>query len=257
MNRIKKTFKEKKNILTIYITAGYPELDSMEKTILRLEKHGVDIIEIGLPFSDPLADGPVIQQSSKTALQNGMNTDLLFQQLSTIREKTQIPLLIMCYANSVLKYGFEKFCSQASRCGIDGLIIPDLPFEMCAEKYLPVSRNYRLEMVFMISPDTSESRIRKMDEASDSFLYVLSSNSTTGKRTGFSENQKLYFERIKKMKLKNPIQIGFGISDAEAFREACEYASGAIVGSAFIKSLYENDKKNDFITSLRQTPCSI
>lgn len=249
MNRINKLFSEKKKILSVYFTAGFPQLDSTADTISFLAENGVDMIEIGIPFSDPLADGPVIQQSSKRAIENGINADILFEQIKNIRKTIKIPLLIMCYSNSILKYGFEKFCSKAKECGIDGLIIPDLPLELVEDKYLQLIHKYDLDLIFLISPTSSEARIRKLDSISNSFLYVVSSNATTGNKmdTILTED---YFQRIKKMDLKNPFMIGFGISDRESFDTACKYAVGAIIGSAYIKS-QEIGKELDFINEIR------
>jgi len=250
MSRIKNLFSKKGKILSVYFTAGYPEINNTSKTIIDLVDSGVDMIEIGLPFSDPLADGPVIQQSSKIALQNGMNADVLFEQLKNIREKVNIPLIIMCYANTVIKYGFEKFCENADECGIDGLIIPDITLEQVENKYLQLAKKYNLQMIFLISPTSSAERITRMDNISDSFLYVVSSNSTTGKN-GFSAEAEIYFQRIKNMNLKNPLMIGFGISDNKSFECVCKYASGAIVGSAFIKA-QDSGNEFEFIKGIRK-----
>jgi len=240
MNRINQKMKEDKKLLSIYFTAGYPNLEDTIPTIKALEDSGVDMIEIGLPFSDPLADGPTIQESSTTALKNGMHTELLFQQLKDIRKSVSIPLLIMGYFNPVLQYGVEAFCKKCQNIGIDGLILPDLPLDVYQEEYEAIFKTYGLINVFLITPQTSEKRIRQIDEASDGFIYMVSSASTTGARQGFGNEQREYFERIASLKLTNPQIVGFGISNAQTFQQATETAKGAIIGSAFIKYLTQN-----------------
>ncbi|MGL4780177.1 MAG: tryptophan synthase subunit alpha [Bacteroidales bacterium] len=240
MNRIKQLFQIKKSdVLSVYITAGYPSLDSTVDLIKKLEKNGVDMIEIGVPYSDPLADGPVIQQSSHIALENGMSIPLLFEQLAGIRESVKIPLLIMSYFNPILVYGFENFCAECKLRGIDGLIIPDLPFEEYSEKYKLILEKYGLEFILLITPQTSEQRIRQIDDCTDSFIYMVSSASTTGRRDSFSEEQALYFNRVSEFKLKNPCLVGFGVSNRNTYEMACKYANGVIVGSRFIDMLSE------------------
>ncbi|MGL5785606.1 MAG: tryptophan synthase subunit alpha, partial [Bacteroidales bacterium] len=205
MNRIKQLFQIKKSdVLSVYITAGYPSLDSTVELIKKLEKDGVDMIEIGVPYSDPLADGPVIQRSSHVALENGMSISLLFEQLAGIRDSVKIPLLIMSYFNPILVYEFEKFCAECKLRGIDGLIIPDLPFEEYSDKYKLILEKYGLEFILLITPQTSEQRIRQIDDCTDSFIYMVSSASTTGRRDSFSEEQASYFNRVSEFKLKNP-----------------------------------------------------
>ena len=211
------------------------------------------MIEIGLPFSDPLADGPTIQESSTAALKNGMNTALLFEQLKEVRQEIHLPLILMGYFNPVLQYGVEAFCQKCSEVGIDGLILPDLPLEIYEREYRDIMERHGLRMTFLITPQTSEERIRKIDAASDSFIYMVSSASTTGAREGFGPEQEAYFERIATMDLKNPQIVGFGISNAATFGQATRDAKGAIIGSAFIKHLSEHGPEGipDFIKTLR------
>ena len=239
MNNIKQIFSTPKNLLSIYFTAGYPKLNDTVEIIQRLEKSGVDIVEIGLPFSDPLADGPTIQQSSTIALQNGMTTKILFEQLKHVRESVSIPLLIMGYFNPILQFGVEEFCKNCAEVGIDGLIIPDLPVEIYNNDYKAIFEKYGIVNVFLITPQTSESRVRNIDNESDGFIYTVSSASVTGTNNGFGDEQKKYFERVEKMNLKNPQLIGFGISDNESYQQATQFARGGIIGSAFIKFIAE------------------
>lgn len=237
-NRINKLFQEKKErILSVYFTAGYPGLDDTVPMIQALQKNGVDLIEIGMPFSDPVADGPVIQHSSLIALQNGMSIRKLFEQLKHIRQSVDIPLILMGYINPVLQYGVEAFCLKCAEIGIDGLIIPDLPLSVYEEEYQAIFEANNLHCIFLITPQTSEERIRVIDDASSGFIYMVSSNATTGAKTSVSDFQKSYFERVNSLTLKNPRLIGFGISNAETFANACLYASGAIIGSAFVNAL--------------------
>ena len=237
MNRINKKLAEDKKLLSIYFTAGYPNLDDTIDILKSLEQNGVDMVEIGLPFSDPLADGPTIQESSTIALKNGMHTELLFSQLENIRDRVSIPLIIMGYFNPVLQYGVEAFCAKCQQIGIDGLILPDLPLAEYQEQYAEIFERYGLINVFLITPQTSEKRIREIDEKSNGFIYMVSSASTTGKTEGFGASQKEYFNRIADMNLKNPQIVGFGINNAETFNSATQHAKGAIIGSAFIKML--------------------
>ncbi|MBJ2173810.1 tryptophan synthase subunit alpha [Aureibaculum sp. A20] len=235
MNRINQKLEESKRLLSIYFTAGYPNLNDTVTIIQNLEKSGVDMIEIGLPFSDPLADGPTIQASSTKALQNGMTSEVLFGQLKNIRETVKIPLIIMGYFNPILQFGVEEFCKKCSEIGIDGLIIPDLPVDVYNDQYKATFEKYGLVNVFLITPQTSDERIRFIDSISNGFIYMVSSASVTGSQSGFGEEQTNYFKRIEKMSLDNPQIIGFGISDNTSFTQATEYAKGAIIGSAFIK----------------------
>ncbi|NJX16420.1 tryptophan synthase subunit alpha [Tamlana crocina] len=252
MNRIQSKLEENKKLLSIYFTAGYPNLNDTVSIIQDLEKNGVDMIEIGLPFSDPLADGPTIQESSTAALKNGMTTETLFNQLKDIRKTVEIPLIIMGYFNPMLQYGVEAFCKKCQELGIDGLIIPDLPVDVYHEEYQAIFEKYGLINVFLITPQTSEERIRYIDSISNGFIYMVSSASTTGAKSGFGDEQTQYFERIAKMDLKNPQVIGFGISNNETFTAATKYAKGAIIGSAFVKHLTTNGNKqiDQFVKSI-------
>lgn len=253
MNRITQKLQEDKKILSIYFSAGYPNLNDTVQIIQDLEKNGVDLIEIGLPFSDPLADGPTIQASSTQALKNGMTTQILFDQLKNIRESVKIPLIIMGYFNPMLQYGVEAFCATCAEIGIDGLIIPDLPVDVYADEYKAIFEKYALINVFLITPQTSDERIRFIDSVSNGFIYMVSSASVTGSQSGFGNTQESYFERISNMNLKNPQIIGFGISNKETFNQATKFAKGAIIGSAFIKHLSENGsaKINEFVGEIR------
>ncbi len=237
MNRIHKKLQEDKKLLSIYFTAGYPQINDTVSIIEDLEKSGVDMIEIGLPFSDPLADGPTIQASSTQALKNGMTTNLLFEQLKDIRKSVSIPLIIMGYFNPVLQYGVEAFCKKCQEIGIDGLILPDLPVDVYAEEYKDIFEAYGLINVFLITPQTSNERIHYIDSVSDGFIYMVSSASTTGAKSGFGDEQTEYFKRIANLNLKNPQIVGFGISNNDTFTQATTYAKGAIIGSAFIKHI--------------------
>ncbi|WP_264530978.1 tryptophan synthase subunit alpha [Flavobacterium sp. N502540] len=253
MNRITQKLQEDKKILSIYFSAGYPNLNDTVPIIQDLEKNGVDLIEIGLPFSDPLADGPTIQASSTQALHNGMTTQILFDQLKNIRESVKIPLIIMGYFNPMLQYGIEDFCKKCAEIGIDGLIIPDLPVDVYAAEYKVIFEKYGLINVFLITPQTSEERIRFIDSVSNGFIYMVSSASVTGSQAGFGNTQENYFERIAQMDLKNPQIVGFGISNKETFNQATKYAKGAIIGSAFIKHLSENGSRKiaEFVGEIR------
>ncbi|WP_010228756.1 tryptophan synthase subunit alpha [Gillisia marina] len=253
MNRINKKLQEDKKLLSIYFTAGYPDINDTVFIIQDLENNGVDMIEIGLPFSDPLADGPTIQESSTQALKNGMTTEKLFQQLKDIRKTVNIPLIIMGYFNPMLQYGVEEFCKKCEEIGIDGLIIPDLPVDVYSEKYQAIFEKYNLINVFLITPQTSEERIRFIDSVSDGFIYMVSSASVTGSTSGFSKDTKTYFQRINDLKLKNPQVVGFGISDKQSFKEATEYSNGAIIGSAFIKHLTKDGTRtiSEFVKTIR------
>jgi len=235
MNRIQNKLKENKKLLSIYFTAGYPNIDDTVSIIQNLEKNDVDMIEIGLPFSDPLADGPTIQASSTQALNNGMTSEKLFDQLKNIRETVDIPLIIMGYFNPILQYGVEAFCSKCEEIGIDGLIIPDLPVDVYHEEYKTIFDKYGLINIFLITPQTSDERIRYIDSISQGFIYMVSSASTTGAKVGFGDEQTQYFERIANMTLNNPQIVGFGISNNDTFTQATKYAKGAIIGSAFVK----------------------
>ena len=244
MNRINKKLQKDKKLLSIYFTAGYPNLDDTTTVIKNLEKSGVDMIEIGLPFSDPLADGPTIQASSTQALKNGMTTEVLFNQLKDIRETVSIPLIIMGYFNPMLQYGVDAFCKKCQDIGIDGLIIPDLPVDVYNEQYKSTFESYGLINVFLITPQTSVERINFIDSISNGFIYMVSSASVTGSQSGFGDTQTNYFKRIADMHLNNPQIVGFGISNNDTFTQATEYAKGAIIGSAFIKHLNNKGVEN-------------
>lgn len=237
MNRINKLFNENKSgILSVYFTVGYPRLEDTVDIIKQLSEHGVKMIEIGVPFSDPLADGPTIQHSSHAALENGMSVKKLFSQLKDIRKVTDVPLILMGYVNPILAYGFENYCREAKECGIDGFIIPDLPMNEYLKDYKATAEKYGLENVLLITPETSEERVREIDANSDGFIYMVSSAGTTGTQNSFEENKVEYFRRINEMKLKNPTMVGFGISNKQTFESACGNSRGAIIGSAFIKA---------------------
>jgi len=242
-------FQEKKErVLNVYCTAGYPELNSTLKVMKALEENGADLIELGMPYSDPLADGEVIQASSSKALHNGMTIHVLFEQLENFRSEIKIPVILMGYMNPVLQYGFENFCRDAAGVGIDGLILPDLPQYEFETEYGAIIKKYGLDFIFLITPETSEERVKKLDELSTGFLYAVSSSATTGGNTDFDTVEK-YLQRLKSYKLNNPILVGFGIKDKQTFESACKYSSGAIIGSAFIKAL---ENRNDIETTTKE-----
>lgn len=249
MSRLKNLFQQKaQNILNVYCTAGYPELNSTLKVIKALEQNGADLIELGMPYSDPLADGPVIQASSSKALHNGMTIHILFEQLENFRNEINVPVILMGYMNPVLQYGFEKFCADAAAVGVDGLILPDLPQFEFENEYAAIIKKHGLDFIFLITPETSEDRIKKLDELSTGFLYAVSSSATTGGDKDFNAVEK-YLERLKSYQLNNPILVGFGIKDKQTFQSACKYANGAIIGSAFIKAL---ENQNDIETTTKK-----
>lgn len=253
MNSIKQLLENKSsNVLSIYFTSGYPELNDTIPVIQELSNSGVDFIEVGLPYSDPLADGPTIQDSSQKALQNGVNLDIVFDQLLEIKESNSTPLILMGYLNQMLKYGEEKFCQRVIDCGIDTVILPDLPMVEFENHYQKLFAKYGINNVFLITPLTSEERIRKIDSYTQSFIYMVASSSITGAKGQISQEQLNYFERIKSMNLNSKLIIGFGISDHETFSKACQYANGAIIGSAFIKYLGNNtiEQIPNFIDSI-------
>lgn len=240
MSRIQKLFlKKQHNVLNIYCTAGYPLLNSTIEVMEALQANGADLIELGIPYSDPLADGPVIQESGGVALQNGMTIKVLISQLQQMRKSIDVPVILMGYINPVLQYGFEKFCKDVSAAGVDGLILPDIPIREFETEYGPIMKRYALDFIFLVTPETSEERIRKIDAISTGFIYAVSSSSTTGKDKNFSEVE-VYLKRLKEMNLKNPVLVGFGIKDKNTFQSACNYANGAIIGSAYIKALQQN-----------------
>jgi tryptophan synthase alpha subunit len=243
MNRINQLFSHnERNLLSIYFCAGAPTLNGTAEVIRTLEKNGVGMIEIGIPFSDPMADGIVIQNAATQALRNGMSLQLLFEQLQHIRQEVHIPLILMGYLNPIMRYGFERFCMQCAVCGIDGVIIPDLPFRDYQEEYRPVAEQHNVKIIMLITPETSEERIREIDRNTDGFIYMVSSAATTGAQKDFDTQKQAYFKRIKEMKLKNPLMVGFGISNKATFDAACNYAAGGIIGSKFVTLL---DKERD------------
>lgn len=238
MNRLIQLFQQKnKDLLNIYFTAGYPNLKDTESIILALDQAGVDLIEVGMPYSDPLADGPTIQESSEAALANGMKLDLLFDQIAAARRKTAIPLIMMGYFNQMMQYGEEKFLQKCSEVGVDGLIIPDLPLYEYEHFYRDLFNQYEIAISFLITPQTSTARILKVDELSNGFIYMVSNSSITGAKSSISDQQLAYFNRINALDLKSPKLIGFGISSNETYKQACNFANGAIIGSAFIRAL--------------------
>ncbi len=257
MSRIGELFEKKnKNILNVYFTAGFPTMNSTLTIMQSLQDAGADMIELGMPYSDPLADGPVIQASSTLALANGMTIRNLFKQLKDFRKNIHLPVLLMGYMNPILQFGFENFCREASSSGIDGLILPDLPMFEYENEYGDIIRRHKLDFVFLVTPETSEARVRRLDQLSSGFLYAVSSSSTTGKKAELIE-QETYFRNLRSMQLKNPVLIGFGIRDKAGFSQACSYSNGAIIGTAFIKTLEsanENEipeRIKDFINSLK------
>lgn len=255
MNKIQQLFKEKnKNILSVYFTAGFPEAEATAGIIKALEKAGVDFIEAGMPFSDPMADGPTIQHSSEIALKNGMNLDLYFKQLKEIKNEISVPLIAMGYVNQMMRYGEERFLKSCCEAGISGIILPDLPLNIYEKDYKELFEKYGLVNIFLITPQTSEERIRKIDGISNTFIYMVSSASTTGSKKDISTTQQEYFKRIRSMNLKNPLIIGFGISNRETYETACRYASGAIVGSAFVKAIEKDHSEKtikEFVKSIK------
>lgn len=237
MSRIKELFKRKKEkVLNMYCTAGYPKLESTVEVIRAFKEYGADMIELGMPYSDPLADGPVIQASSAVALHNGMTLEKLFQQLNELDREDRLPLVLMGYMNPVLQYGFEKFCADAKNAGVDGLILPDLPEYEFETEYGDIIKKYGLDFIFLVTPETSEERVRKLDELSSGFLYAVSSSSTTGKDKDFTAVES-YLQRLKSMGLKNPILVGFGVKDKQTVQTVWRYANGAIIATAYIKAL--------------------
>jgi tryptophan synthase alpha chain len=244
MSRIKETFESKgSTILNVYCTAGYPQLNSTMEVMQALQQHGADIIELGMPYSDPLADGPVIQQSSAVALTNGMTIKKLFEQLKDLRKEIHLPVILMGYMNPVLQYGFEKFCADAATAGIDGLILPDLPEFEFETEYGAIIKKYGLDLIFLVTPETSVERIRKLDSLSSGFLYAVSSSSTTGSNKSMGDT-KAYLQKLKSLQLRNPVLVGFGISSKQSFDAVCELADGGIIGSAYIKALENSTDVN-------------
>ena len=238
MNRITNLFETKKDgILSVYFTAGYPRLEDTTQILRELEAKGINMVEVGIPFSDPMADGPVIQESSTQALRNGMSIRLLFQQLKGIRQSVQIPIILMGYLNPIMQYGFEAFCQSCLEVGVDGMIIPDLPYADYMADYKAIADRYDLKMIMLITPETSEERIRLIDAHTSGFIYMVSSATTTGAQQSFNEQKQAYFRRINAMNLRNPRLVGFGISNKATFEAAASNSSGAIIGSKFVQLL--------------------
>lgn len=253
MNRINQLFSNNpKKLLSIYFCAGTPTLDGTANVIRTLEENGVNMIEIGIPFSDPMADGIVIQNAATQALRNGMSLRLLFRQLHDIRQDVKIPLVLMGYLNPIMQFGFESFCQQCAECGIDGVIIPDLPFKDYLEQYRPIADKYDIKVIMLITPETSEERIHEIDEHTDGFIYMVSSAATTGAQQDFDGQKRAYFRKIEDMRLRNPRMVGFGISNKATFDAACEHASGAIIGSRFVTLLDEEKDPEKAITKLKE-----
>lgn len=254
MNRINKLFEDKKkNILSIYFTAGFPHLNDTSEIIKELQLNDVDLIEVGIPFSDPMADGPTIQESGTIALRNGMTLKLLFDQLADIRKDVTMPLILMGYLNPIMQYGFESFCQKCKETGIDGAIIPDLPFDDYIKEYKPIADKYDVKIVMLITPETSEERVRLIDEHTDSFIYMVSSASTTGAQSSFDDTKQDYFKKINSMNLRNPRLIGFGISNKATLDAAQSNSSGAIIGSKFITLLKESSSIKNAVKELKRT----
>ncbi|MCW3786097.1 tryptophan synthase subunit alpha [Plebeiibacterium sediminum] len=253
MNRIKQLFKEKKDILSIYYTAGYPNLEDTVPILETLEASGADLVELGIPFSDPLADGPTIQHSGETALKNGMSLKVLFEQLKDVRSKVNIPIILMGYINTVHKYGIEDFAKKCKEVGVDGVILPDLPFQEYLDNYKDTFDENGVSNIFLITPQTPEERIKLIDEKTNGFIYMVSSAAVTGAKKGLSEAQLAYFERVNKLNLQNPALIGFGIGDHDSYMETCKYADGAIIGSAFVKLIGQAKDLHGEIRTFIQT----
>jgi tryptophan synthase alpha chain len=255
-NRITDRFAQKATgLLNVYFTAGFPNLVDTTAVLEALEHSGADLVEIGMPYSDPVADGETIQQSNMKALENGMSLTVLFEQLADVRSRVSIPILLMGYINPVLQFGVEQFCQKCREVGVDGVILPDLPLDLYLDEYEPTFRQYGILNIFLITPQTTDDRIRLIDEHSEGFIYMVSSASITGSTSGVSDEMLAYFDRINAMNLRNPRLIGFGIKDNETFQMANQYANGAIIGSAFIRLLQENGadaaKIKDFVKSVK------
>ncbi len=254
MNRINELFsKENRNLLSVYFCAGHPTLESTPRVIRSLASAGVDMIEVGIPFSDPMADGVVIQHAATRALRNGMSLRLLFEQLEGIRRDVSVPLILMGYLNPIVQYGFEAFCLRCAEVGVDGAIIPDLPFREYEEHYRDIALRHGLKVIMLITPETSEERVREIDRSTDGFIYMVSSAATTGAQRDFDSQKRAYFSRVEAMRLRNPLMVGFGISNKATFQAACEHASGAIVGSRFITLLEEEGDPDKAIRRLKES----
>lgn len=253
MARIEELFKNKRqNILSMYCTAGYPKLDSTVEVMRALQNNGADLIELGMPYSDPLADGPVIQASNAKAIENGMTIAKLFAQLKDMRITIKIPVILMGYMNPVLQYGFDKFCSKAAEVGVDGLILPDLPMYEYESEYGEIIKKHALNFIFLVTPETEEERIRQIDKLSTGFLYAVSSSSTTGSNKEISHQQP-YFKKLHDLKLRNPVIVGFGIKDKPDFLAACKHTNGAIIATAYIKTLKNTEDINAATKEFLQT----
>ncbi|QOI98893.1 MAG: tryptophan synthase subunit alpha [Flammeovirgaceae bacterium] len=251
-NRLDELFSTRKQgILSVFYTAGFPRLDDTVRIARELEQAGADMIEIGIPFSDPIADGPVIQHSNTIAVGNGITLSTIFRQVEVIRNTVQLPIVLMGYLNPVIQFGMELFVSECSRTGVDGVILPDLPLDEYLARYQELFGQHRVYLSFLITPTTPPDRIRLLDEFSSGFIYAVAASGTTGARALFSADQLTYFQQLKDINLKNPFLIGFGISNQATFREACRYGAGAIVGSAFIQALSENKQIDKYIKSMR------
>lgn len=254
MNRITELFEKKQNnILSIYFTAGFPHLNDTVEIIKELESNGVDLIEIGIPFSDPMADGPTIQESGTIALRNGMTLGKLFDQLTDIRKEVSMPLIMMGYLNPIMQYGFENFCKKCNEIGLNGAIIPDLPFDDYIKEYKPIAEKYDIKIIMLITPETSEERIRLIDEHTSGFIYMVSSAATTGAQKSFDEQKQTYFKKINSMNLRNPRLIGFGISNKATLEAAQANSSGAIIGSKFITLLKESATIKEAVQALKNS----
>lgn len=258
MNKTKQYLESRENILSIYFTSEYPQKNTTQEIIKSLSDSGVDMIEIGMPFSDPLADGPVIQHSSKIALENGFTIDQMFSDIKAVHKEAQSPLVLMGYFNMVMAYGMERFLKQCKEVAIDAVILPDLPPEIYEERYKDLFETYGVSLVFLITPQTSTERLNYINKLSKSFIYAVADNSITGTKEGFSDNQLAYFERLRKHNFDVPVVIGFGISDKQSYTEACKYANGVIIGSAFIKAIEQSKILSatvpKFIESIRELP---
>ncbi len=251
MNRINQLFNTKKDgILSVYFTAGYPQLNDTQNILKALQEKGVDMVEVGIPFSDPMADGPVIQEAATQALRNGMSLRLLFEQLKEIRSSVKIPVILMGYLNPIMQFGFESFCETCVKAGVDGMIIPDLPFLDYLADYKPIADRYNLKIIMLITPETSEARVRQIDEHTDGFIYMVSSAATTGAQQSFDEQKQQYFRRINAMQLRNPRLVGFGISNKATFDAASSNSSGAIIGSKFVQLLKQKATPEEAVSAL-------
>lgn len=245
MNRIDTLFNAKNNrILSVFFPAGYPQANDSVEILKELQESGIDMVELGIPFSDPMADGTVIQNAYTGALKNGISLKAIFNQLKGFRNYIKIPVILMGYLNPIMQYGFEEFCKSCRETGVDGVIIPDLPFNEYLKDYKPLADKYGIKMIMLITPETSEDRVRLIDENTSGFIYMVSSASTTGAQSDFNNDKEDYFKRINSMNLKNPRLVGFGVSNKATFNSACEYSCGAIVGSHFVKLLSTGDIKN-------------